>query len=83
MTTIKKIWKWFNGKKSAIGVIGLSVCQLGLVSKNMNPDVLEVFKLGFTIIGGVGIIHKDLKSGDSVIKKVNNSINQSIQKYKK
>ena len=80
---IKKIWNWFNGKKSAIGVIGLSVCQLGLISKNVDPDILEAFKLGFSIIGGVGIIHKDLKSDNSIVKRVNQSINKSVQKYRK
>lgn len=67
---MKKIIKWFNGKKRSIGIIGLSVCSLGLVEKNINIDFVEAAKLVFTILGGVGIAHADMKSEKSVIKKM-------------
>jgi len=83
MKTVKRIWKWLSGKKSAIGIVGLSFCQLGLIKNNINPGVLEILNLLFTIMGGAGVIHRDWKSDNSVLKRVNKSINQSVQKYKK
>lgn len=79
-TALKKAWNWFNGKKSTISIIGLGVCGLGIMRNNVNPDVLEAMTLGFTIIGGVGVIHRDIKSDKSVIKKVQSNINKSLNR---
>jgi ribosomal protein L30E len=77
---VVKAGRWFNGKKSAISIIGLGACQLAVVKNNVDPDVLEAMNFGFTILGGVGIIHRDLKSDKSIIRKVNDSINKNIKK---
>jgi hypothetical protein len=66
---MKKIFSWLNGKKRSIGIIGLSVCSLKLAENNINVDILEAGKLLFSIIGGIGVAHADLKSDKSLIKK--------------
>jgi hypothetical protein len=78
--TLKKAWQWFNGKKSFISIVGLGACQLGLVKNNVNPDILEAVNFGFTVIGGIGVIHRDWKSDKSIIKRVGDSINKGLKK---
>ena len=76
MKVVKKILKWFNGKKTVIGYIGMTACNLALIKNNINPDALEFMQWGFGIMGGVGVAHKINKS--SIQKKLQKNINQNI-----
>jgi hypothetical protein len=83
---LKKTWKWFQGKKRSIGVIGLSVCSLKLVENNINVDVVEALKLGFTVIGGLGILYagdKDAGGDKSIMKKFQDNLNNVTKQTKK
>lgn len=79
-TRLKKLWEWFNGKKTSIGVIGLSICSLNITEKNIDVDTLELLKLIFSLIGGIGIAHRDMKSDKSIIKRINKNIANSVKK---
>lgn len=72
---MKKFFKWINGKKRSISVIGLSALQLGLVKENVSIDIIEVLRLIFIAIGGVGVAHADMKSKKSLIKRITKKSN--------
>jgi hypothetical protein len=61
--TLKKIWTWFNGKKTDIGAYTLAILQIALLLKAPIPvnivAVIEIVATTF-FLGGAG--HKALKS---------------------
>lgn len=76
MKILRKSWKWFNGKKTAIGYIGIQFCVTSFAKQHIDQSTLELMQLGFTVIGGTGVIHKVTKS--ETIKKVSSNLNKNI-----
>ena len=64
--SMKKMWNWFNGKKTLLGVVLVSVPVIWggveplLAEGGMSPE--RVAAIGGVIVGGIGILHKLLKA---------------------
>jgi hypothetical protein len=66
MKTLKEFWKFLDGKKAIIGLIGTNILQMDLdIYKTMNHDlyVILLWLFGALAVGGLG--HKAIK----VVKK--------------
>jgi len=62
MKAIKFIIKWFNGKKTIIGLMGTTFMQMDLIFlQNMNPDIKNIGLWLFGLLAGSGLIHKAIK----------------------
>lgn len=58
---MKNVWKWFDGKKTAIGGV-LSLVTAYLMMKGWIGDAEQILMLGLsTIFLGIGLGHKALK----------------------
>lgn len=77
MNKLRKAWKWFSGKKTAIGYIGVQFLSMGWAQNHIAPDALELMQWGFGIMGGVGVAHKLGKS------EINKKIMLNLNKNKK
>lgn len=63
MEVINNFVKWFNGKKTIIGLIGTNILQLDLdLVQNMNADVKTVLLYVFGLLAAGGLAHKAQKA---------------------
>lgn len=71
---LKKAWKWFDGKKTGIGTTML------IASEFFKPytAAYQILKVGGTLLGGTGTVHKIEKSG--VIQKLASGLSDRLKK---
>lgn len=59
MEIINNFIKWFDGKKTIIGLIGTNILQMDLkFIVNMNPDVHTLLLYVFGLLAAGGLTHK-------------------------
>jgi len=61
---LKKGWEYFNGKKTAIGMIMMLTAQ-GLQAffpHALTPDQINFIQTTGAVIGGAGVLHKGAKT---------------------
>ncbi len=64
MKNAKELWKFLNGKKTAIGMLLMLLAQgsQAFFPHLMNAEQLNFLQTTGTVIGGMGIIHKGAKT---------------------
>jgi len=62
--TLKKVWVWFDGKKTYIGSLltGAVMVADGINPNLMNDQVYNGLLILFATLFGTGIVHKGIKS---------------------
>jgi len=68
MKTFQKINKWFNGKKTVIGLLGTTFLQMDLIFlQTMNPDLKTILLWIFGLLAAGGILHKSVKNNTKAV----------------
>jgi len=67
MKTLQAINKWFNGKKTVIGLLGTTFLQMDLqLLTTMNQDLKAILFWVFGLLAAGGILHKSVKNNKAV-----------------
>lgn len=62
MKALTAINKWFNGKKTVIGLLGTTFLQMDLqFLATMNQDLKAILFWVFGLLAAGGILHKSIK----------------------
>lgn len=82
MNKLKKIWEWFNGKKTNIGAYAIAVLQVLLLLKVPIPtNIAQAIEIIATVFFLGGASHKVIKS-ETFNKTLNKIQKQTLNKIK-
>lgn len=63
---MKKAWKWLNGKKTVIAALAGVALGWGQAKGYVDGDTAAALAMGLTLLTGVAVGHKAVKSGAPV-----------------
>ena len=61
MNTLKKIWEFWNGKKTVVGAVGLFLTYGAEGLGWLSPEIASALKAVFGSLGATGLVHKGIK----------------------